>query len=260
MNAPAVAFNEASSLGNGELPMITALKRKHTLLEATTAFHRSQIYLPSKDEYIHGFKTKPEDGFCDYDGRDVEPIINPKELYNLPPEAWLTVNHYNALIFNTRNMLIADIDFGDERLNRFAGARDCDDVIHNLNHLHVLDEQQGDFADLRFADQSYHVYRTHSGCRVICTSICVPWESRRWEARCFMRFLRSDPQYIDLCGKQNCYRARLTAKPWRTNGDLCHVCEYEASVGIGPVAEAIGEQLALHDELTLAEQEWSHLA
>jgi hypothetical protein len=69
---------EASSLGNGELPMNIALKRKHTLLKVAASFHRSQIYLPSKEKYIHGFKSKPADGFGDYDRGGAEPIISPK--------------------------------------------------------------------------------------------------------------------------------------------------------------------------------------
>src|SRR5438128_2596718 len=112
-------------------------------------------------------------------------------------------------------MLIADVDFGDDRLNRFAGAKNCDEVLENLQELHLLDKEHLWFEEFRFADQSYRVYRTHSGCRVICTSICVPWAGTGWAAQRFMRFLRSDPAYIELCDVQKCYRAGLTPKPWR---------------------------------------------
>src|SRR5581483_5084005 len=100
----------------------------------------------------------PHKGVFPYRNGD-EPIVDPEGLYDLDAtNAWLTVNQYNALVLNTSNMLIADIDFGDPRLSRFAGARDCDDVIENLDDLAYLDEDLFgpddpvvDIDDLRFA-------------------------------------------------------------------------------------------------------------
>src|SRR5262245_58811561 len=174
-------------------------------------------------------------------------------------------------------MLIADIDFGDPRLNRFAGARSCDDVIENLSDLALLDEHQFGLDDLddldglyiaqqdgfRFAQQTYRVYRTHSGCRVICTSATMPWKEMGWLAERFMRFLRGDPNYIELCRVQKCYRARLTPKPWRDNGEPAHVCRLEQVQFLGGSDEVhpdLKEQLRLHDDLTLPENDWSNLA
>jgi hypothetical protein len=167
----------------------------------------------------------------------------------------------------------------DPWLNRFAGARNCDDVIENLTDLDSLDEYyfglfdpdentddpDEDTAPLRFGIQTYRVYRTHSGCRVICTSTTIPWQEMGWLAERFMRFLRGDPKYIELCQVQKCYRARLTPKPWRDNGEPVHVCRLERvqdfyGGGSDEVHPDLKEQLRLHDELTLAENEWSNLA
>jgi hypothetical protein len=75
-----------------------------------------------------------------------------------------------------------------------------------------------------------------------------------------MRFLRSDPNYMELCGVQKCYRARLTPKPWRDDGEPTHVCELDARIGPPVVADELREQLAVHDELTLRADDHSHLA
>jgi hypothetical protein len=237
------------------------IERKNSLNRIATEFHRAQLYVPGMDQYVIGFFCKPEAGCHDYNG-EVEPIINPKDLYQLPTEAKLTVNAYNALVLNSTNMLIADIDFGDQRLNQFAaGAGNCDDVVRNLNELAVLDEDRNSFDSFHFASQSYRVYRTHSGCRVICTSKGVPWDRLSWDAERFMRFLGGDPRYIGLCGTQKCYRARLSPKPWRTNFDgPNHVCDFVATVGNDDVAEDLKSQLELHDELTLPDSDWSCLA
>src|SRR5262245_43728557 len=96
-------------------------KHKDRLLQRARDYHHALIYVPETHSYVKGFLHEPKKGFSPYQGND-EPIVDPEGLYRLDASnAWLTVNEYNALVLNTRNMLIADIDFGDPRLNRFAG-------------------------------------------------------------------------------------------------------------------------------------------
>jgi hypothetical protein len=229
-----------------------SISRKHDLLAKTQPVLHTKIYVPDSHNYVKGFLREPND-ISTYRGKEVEPIVDPDGLYELDKEqAWLTVNHYNALVLNSRNMLIADVDFGDHRLNRFAGAKDCNDVLANLADLHLLDDEHMRFSQFAFAEQTYLVYRTHSGCRVICTSASVPWDEMGWAAERFMRFLRTDPEYIQLCGIQKCYRARLTPKPWRCNG-ASYVCRWEGTVGSKSTRPELEGQLHLHDELTLRE-------
>ena len=233
---------------------ISTISRKHDLLERANQFRHTQIYAPTSQSYIKGFVHEPN-SISTYRGDETEPVVDAEDLYQLDKgQAWLSVNHYNAIILNTRNMLIADVDFGDGRLNRFAGAKDCDEVLANLGELHLLDEERMRFSNFSFADQTYHVYRTHSGCRVICISTPVHWEEMGWAAERFMRFLGADPEYVQLCGIQKCYRARLTPKPWRC-GDVNHVCRFEETVGSSEVHPDLKEQLQLHDEMTLRESD-----
>lgn len=229
---------------------ISTITRKHELLEKAQEYRHTQIYVPDSKTYVKGFLHEP-DGSSSYRGDETEPIVDAGGIYQLDQEqAWLTLNHYNAIVLNSRNMLMADIDFGDGRVNRFAGAKNCDEVLENLGELHLLDEERIQFSKFSFANQTYLVYRTHSGCRVICISVCVPWEEMGWAAERFMRFLRSDPEYIQLCRIQKCYRARLTPKPWRC-GCVNHVCRFEDKVGDGQIHPDLEEQVRLHDEVTL---------
>jgi hypothetical protein len=234
--------------------------RKRRLLSRSSRFHKATVYVPSLKNYVAGLKAEPE-RMSPYSGGE-EPVVSADKLYDLPDEAWLTVNHYNALVLNTSNLLIADVDFGDARLDKHAGVDHCDQVVQNIEELTVLDKQIMTNKDWKFAEQSYRVYRTHSGCRVICTSRTFPWSDSAYHARRLMQFLRADPQYVLLCNTQKCYRARLTPKPWRGDLDDSHVCKLVTTVGTGHVAHELKEQIRLHDELTLAGTglEWSKLA
>ena len=161
------------------------------------------------------------------------------------------MNRYNAAVLNSRNMLIADVDIGDERLNRFAGATDEDEVIDALKSLRRLEEAYP-YERLTLTEESYRVYRTRKGCRVICTSAIYPTHDS-YPGRLLMQFLKTDRQYMELCDVQKSYRARLTPKPWRCNGEPTDVCELIAEIGPRVVHPNLAKQLAIHDEMTLPE-------
>lgn len=224
-------------------------QKTHKILELAHSLRHTQLFRPEDDCYIEGF-TGWTDEFREY-GSSLEPIVDPTPMYYLG-HAWLTVNRYNALVLNTTNMLIADIDFGDPRFNRFAGAADEKEVIAALTTLNALDETLY-FVEphLRFSRQSYRVYQTHSGCRVICTSNPFPQEQCGGLAHSLMLFLKADRKYMELCDQQRCYRARLTPKPWRVSDGSEHVCNLIHATDHEFVHPALAEQLALHDDMTL---------
>jgi hypothetical protein len=62
-------------------------------------------------------------------------------------------------------------------------------------------------------DWSLRVYRTRAGLRVLVTHAPMAPDSPAVQNA--MRELQADPLYIRLCRAQQCFRARLTPKPWR---------------------------------------------
>lgn len=57
------------------------------------------------------------------------------------------------------------------------------------------------------------VYRTPAGFRLLAThAVCDP---RSEETTAFFAHVHSDPLYRVMCQKQACFRARVSAKPWR---------------------------------------------
>lgn len=62
---------------------------------------------------------------------------------------------------------------------------------------------------------SLHLYRTPAGYRLLAThALFVPNSAETTE---FFRAFEVDPNFASMCVKQQCFRARLTGKPWRMN-------------------------------------------
>lgn len=121
------------------------------------------------------------------------------------------------------------------------------------------------------------LYRTPAGYRVLATH--QPFEAKAEEVRRFFAAVSADPIYVRMCTNQNCFRARLTAKPWRI-GISAHMrprpgvwpvrpesievrkqwiagyeakaaafaaCRYIESMGSGVVHESLKSVVDLHD-------------
>jgi hypothetical protein len=78
---------------------------------------------------------------------------------------------------------------------------------------------------------SFRLYRTPAGLRLMAThALVLPQDPAVAEA---LQALGTDPIYTAMCLKQQCFRARLTAKPWRI-GVHTHM---RPRPGVWPVAE-----------------------
>jgi hypothetical protein len=128
------------------------------------------------------------------------------------------------------------------------------------------------------ASWSVRLYRTPAGYRLLATH--QPFGADSPIAQKFFAAVSADPIYVRMCTNQRCFRARLTAKPWRI-GIAAHMrprpgiwpvrpehlavrnqwlakyeslassysaCRYIESLGSGVVHEAIKEVVELHDE------------
>lgn len=121
------------------------------------------------------------------------------------------------------------------------------------------------------------LYRTPAGLRLLATH--RPCEATEDEVAAFFEAVGADPMYVRMCRNQRCFRARLTAKPWRI-GIAGHLrprpgvwpvapvalprraawvadyerraagfasCRYLGSVGSGLVHERLQPVVELHD-------------
>jgi hypothetical protein len=62
-------------------------------------------------------------------------------------------------------------------------------------------------------DWNLRLYRTPAGLRVLATH--APLDPRSDAVQAFFTQVAADPVYVRMCMSQNCFRARLSAKPWR---------------------------------------------
>lgn len=224
----------------------TTTTPRETLLGRARNYKTEQRFDISGEGYVISTRVSCET--IAYESKP-EPVV-PADPYEITP-ARLTVNPYNSLVLNSPNLFIADIDQGDPRLSPFATAMNENEVFASLSDLARFDAHYEREKPIR--GESWRIYRTHSGYRLICTSRPID-HGEMWYALRLLRFLKADPRYIDLCEKQNCFRARLTPKPWRGEEWCNSVCYLIDEIG-DEVHPALAEQLRLHDDLTIFESE-----
>lgn len=123
-------------------------------------------------------------------------------------------NRYGALVLNTANALFIDMDFAENNapislsgaVQRLFGKR--------ANPADVALERIAAWSR-RHPDLGLRVYRTAAGLRGLITN--EQFSPAQNQAFDILRELESDPLYMRLCRAQDCFRARLTPKPWRCN-------------------------------------------
>ena len=125
----------------------------------------------------------------------------------------VTRNGYGALVVNATNAMFIDIDFERESpagmlkrlMNRLLGRQTLSAEDKHIAQIEAWTQMR--------PDVGLHVYRTFGGLRCLVTNeVFEPMDDG---ALNILRDLNSDPLYITLCKQQECFRARLTPKPWR---------------------------------------------
>lgn len=119
-------------------------------------------------------------------------------------------NSYGAVVLNATKVLFIDIDVPLDfnpfapLFNLFRKQKPKDNFEKTLDNIRDWQAKNSHY--------SLRIYRTHSGFR--CIVLNNIFEDMT-EATSILKQLGSDKLYILLCEKQQCFRARLTPKPWR---------------------------------------------
>jgi hypothetical protein len=115
-------------------------------------------------------------------------------------------------VLNAANAMFIDIDFDDKGASgggflRGFGKHAASPEDQHVAHITTWAS--------RHPDVSLRIYRTAAGMRCLITN--QTFEPARSDALDILRAFQSDPLYVRLCQAQDCFRARLTPKPWRCN-------------------------------------------
>lgn len=264
---------------------------------------------------LAGEKLKKYERKIAYNGGQGIPIR--EEVLERHGAAVITRNAYGARCLNTDKVFFADIDFSD-RPNLSTAGRILYVIFVLLTIIYALltnsvrlglaltllaficaatlpfilhrfrygDKQtQSNKARARIYEfvrknpiWNLRVYETPAGLRVIATHSIYTTDDQEVK-QCFA-FLQVDPLYAQMCVNQHCFRARLSAKPWRIGiatrlrprpgvwpvsqewipGRRAWISKYEAaaksysacrfleSIGSGVIAPDVAPVLALHDD------------
>lgn len=140
----------------------------------------------------------------DYEADIIEEIIEKIDDANI-----VTRNRYGALVLNSKELLFIDVDAYSKTLFDLIFRRKYslkDLMLHNIEKT---------AKKIKYADFGFRVYETANGFRILITN--KSFDPRSNESKRIMDDFHSDYLYRWLCIKQNCYRARLTPKPYRVN-------------------------------------------
>ncbi len=131
--------------------------------------------------------------------------------------AIVTRNRYGALVLNSASVLFADIDFPKSEPSGLLGA-----LLSSFSRARKEKRAEAlregplqAFLDWVRSNpgRSFRLYRTRAGLRLLFTDqLYGPNTAETTE---ILKSLGCDPLYRRLTEKQECFRARLTPKPWR---------------------------------------------
>ncbi len=267
---------------------------------------------------LAGEKLPPREPKIPYNGAVGVPIR--EEIVDRHGDVVITRNSYGARCLNSPDVLFADVDFAGEpglrnylvvaamgllaaiAIGWLSGSRGLGVAVGVVAMLSVGTLTTIATRTLRAAaggaetsahrrirrflaahpDWNLRLYRTPAGLRVIATQ--RRFDPTEEAVTAFFRALATDPLYAAMCRNQRCFRARLTAKPWRIGIDahmkprpgtwpvtperlperaawieayeaaaaFYAACAFEGEHGSGSTDPRVAEVVALHDGLCSA--------
>ncbi len=137
--------------------------------------------------------------------------------------AAVTQNAYGAIVLNSARAMFIDLDFPEYRPGEWFwyGVKR---LLRRPVRSPEFEREAAIKARLeellaRNSGWSMRLYRTFAGMRALVTH--GPFEPTADSTRELLESVGADPLYIRLCKAQECFRARISPKPWR--------CEHTAN-------------------------------
>lgn len=286
--------------------------------QAEAQLHADSRCREALDRILAGDPLPRRDPKVPYNGADGLPIR--EEIVSRHGTSIITRNAYGARCLNSPHVLFADIDFAVQPSFRFSVAiyagllltaialawQTESRAIFVVAGLLALmlggtlsrtiyriatatsggAEQQARRRIARYlahhSDWNLRLYRTPAGMRVVATHrLFSPGEPA---VTAFFTALAADPVYVRMCINQQCFRARVSAKPWRigitghmrprpgtwpvsperlpgreqwiaayeSKAGAYAACMFITSAGSGVIHPQVQEVVTLHDELCSA--------
>jgi hypothetical protein len=195
----------------------------------------------------------------------------------------ITRNSYGCLVLNTAKLMFVDVDFAGPPateggfFGRLFGAKKAAAPANEAAQIAAMERAENWVQ--RNPGWGWRIYETRAGLRLMATHQFIdpadPICAAVFEA------MNADPLYRRLCQNQQCYRARLTPKPWRCGihekpqrwpwkserheksfrvwdknylaaAGKFATCRLAAEMGITVISPALASLIQIHDETTRA--------
>ncbi len=140
--------------------------------------------------------------------REYEAAIREEIVETIDEKNLISRNRYGALVLNSEDTVFVDIDEPRYGFWRWLFARKRDKKTDIVAMVEERIQKSRDYQRLGF-----RIYETHAGIRLIVLGRALP--PRSAAVAKLMKDFGADRLYALLCKKQDCYRARLTPKPYR---------------------------------------------
>lgn len=164
---------------------------------------RRRVSEDEVDEHRASLRALDELQEEDYSVLLLEPVIETLDGSNV-----ITRNRYGVQVLNSTSLCFVDVD---------AFPLSLGDTLRGLFGRKVTPEEKllQRLRELCEADESLgaRLYRTHHGWRVMLVGAGITPDSDRMHD--LFKALHADALYESLCERQQCWRARLTPKPYR---------------------------------------------
>lgn len=153
-----------------------------------------------------------------------EPVLREFRDDNGKLTAALTRNGYGCVVLNTARLMFVDIDLEEDLaasirrwfeglLGRRQKPKGGRGVETRLQEIAAWTESHPGWG--------WRAYQTRAGLRLLATH--ASFDPKDDLTHGILAELDADPLYTRLCRNQECFRARLTPKPWRCGWRACRV-------------------------------------
>ncbi len=146
-----------------------------------------------------------------------EPVLRELKSNSGDVVAVITRNACGCLVLNAARVMFVDVDLAQPRGSGSAGVwlarllgRPQPATPNNVQDEALA---KADAWIRAHPDWGWRIYRTRAGLRLLATHGL--FDPAAVSAEPVFDELGADPLYRQLCKTQNCFRARLTPKPWR---------------------------------------------
>lgn len=163
----------------------------------------AQLRAREKIERLQRKINKDRQVLTDYEveiREEILQIVNEKSI--------ITRNRYGAQVLNAESLMFLDIDKPRTTFGSLFRKSD-----RQQDKLKIFEMIRKLGTSPRYSMFGFRLYETFQGARVIVLG--KEFAPRDSATLSLMREFNCDPLYVSICRKQNCFRARLTPKPYR---------------------------------------------